>query len=133
MMTDQHTSLHYNWDVRPAYEPLTRKEAELALRIAEYDAERTADLLKVDVGRLMGFLRGQIDLYRQVSLRTVFPFISIRDSGEGITITIKPDRSYRRITAQTETDGTRTITLNKVSDNASHLLRVAQAVRDENK
>ena len=36
--------------------PLTRKEAELALRIAEYDAERAADLLRVDIGRLMGFL-----------------------------------------------------------------------------
>ncbi len=90
-------------------------------------------MLKVDTSRLMGFLRGQIDLYRQVSLRTVFPFISIRESGEGITITIKPDRSYNHFTANRENDGSTTITLNKVSDNASHLLRVAQAVRDENK
>ena len=39
------TTLHYTWSERPGYVPLTRKEAELALRIAEYDAERAADLL----------------------------------------------------------------------------------------
>jgi hypothetical protein len=87
------TTLHYNWDIRPAYEPLTRKEAVLALKIAEYYAAKVADLLKIDTSRLMGFLRGHIDLYRQVELKTIYPFISIRSSDEGIRITIKPDKS----------------------------------------
>ena len=40
------TTLHYNWDVRPAYVPLERKEVAIALKIAEWDAERAADLLE---------------------------------------------------------------------------------------
>jgi hypothetical protein len=60
------TTLHHTWDLRPAYVPLTRNEAVLALRIADNDAEQAAGLLKVDTSRLMGFLRGHIDLYRQV-------------------------------------------------------------------
>jgi hypothetical protein len=30
-----------------------------------------------------------------VELKTVYPFISIQDGEEGITITIKPDRSWK--------------------------------------
>jgi hypothetical protein len=127
------TTLHYNWDVRPASIPLERKEVTIALKIAEYDAERAADLLRVDIGRLMGFLLSQLDLYRQVSLRTVFPFISIRDSDEGIKITIKRDKSYRRISAHTETDGTTVITLDKVSRELEALVRRAEAIVRESK
>jgi hypothetical protein len=89
------TTLHYYWDLRPAYEPLTRNEVVLALEITEWDAEKAAGILKVDISRLMGFLRGHTDLYRQVELKTVYPFISIQDGEEGITITIKPDRSWK--------------------------------------
>jgi hypothetical protein len=127
------TTLHYNWSERPGYVPLTRKEAELALRIAEYDAEGAAKLLRIDAGRLMGFLRGHADLLRQVSLRTVLPFITIRDSDDGIKITIKPDRSYRRITAQNETDGTTVITLDKASKGLAALVRRAEAMAREKK
>jgi hypothetical protein len=67
--------------------------------------ERAADLLKVNTSRLMGFLRGHIDLYRQVELRAIYPFISIRNSDEGIKITIKSDKSYKRIIANTDMVG----------------------------
>jgi hypothetical protein len=63
----------------------------------------------------MGFLRGHIDLYRQVELRAIYPFISIRNSDEGIKITIKSDKSYKRIIANTDMVGNTTITLDKVS------------------
>ena len=122
------TILHYNWDVRPDYVPLTRKEAVLALKIAEYEAEQAATLLKVDTSRLMAFLRGHADLYRQVELGLIFPFISARHSDEGINITIKPDKSYKRITARTETDGTTIITLDKVSRKHVALVRRAEAI-----
>ena len=61
--------------------------------------------MKVNTSRLMGFLRGHIDLYRQVELRAIYPFISIRNSDEGIKITIKSDKSYKRIIANTDMVG----------------------------
>jgi hypothetical protein len=125
------TTLHYYWDLRPAYEPLTRNEVVLALKITEWDAEKAAGILKVDISRLMGFLRGHTDLYRQVELKTVYPFISIQDSEEGITITIKPDRSWKRITARNETNGATVITLDKVSREHEALVRRAQAIMRE--
>jgi hypothetical protein len=109
------TTLHYNWDVRPAHVPLTRKEAVLALKIAAYYAEKAAGLLKIDTSRLMGFLRGHTDLYRQVELKTTYPFISIQEGDDEITITIKQDRSWKRITPYREADGTAVIKLDKVS------------------
>ena len=127
------STLHYNWDVRPAYIPLTRKEAVLALKIAEYDAEKAADLLKVNTSRLMGFLRGYTDLYRQVELKTVYPFISIQEGDDGITITIKPDRSWKRITPYREADGTAVIKLDKVSREHGALVRRAEAIVRESK
>jgi hypothetical protein len=126
-------TLHYNWDVRPAYVPLTRKEAVLALKIAGYDAEKASGILKIDISRLMGFLRGHLDLYRQVELKTVYPFISIRESDDGITITIKPGRSYQRITPYREADGTAVIKLDKVSREHSALVRRAEAIVRESK
>jgi hypothetical protein len=125
------TTLHYYWDLRPAYEPLTRNEVVLALKITEWDAEKAAGILKVDISRLMGFLRGHTDLYRQVELKTVYPFISIQDGEEGITITIKPDRSWKRITARNETSGATVITLDKVSREHEALVRRAQAIMRE--
>jgi hypothetical protein len=125
------TTLHYYWDLRPAYEPLTRNEVVLALKITEWDAEKAAGILKVDISRLMGFLRGHTDLYRQVELKTVYPFISIQDGEEGITITIKPDRSWKRITARNETNGATVITLDKVSREHEALVRRAQAIMRE--
>ena len=127
------TTLHYRWDVRPAYEPLTRTEAVLALKIADYDAEQAAILLKVDTSRLMRFLRGHADLYRQVELKSVYPFISIRERDDGITITIKPDRSYQRITPYREADGTVVIKLDKVSREHGALVQRAEAVVRESK
>ena len=127
------TTLHYPWDVRPGYEPLTRKEVALALKIADYDAERAADLLRIDTGRLMGWLRGQTDLYRQVVLKTVYPFISIQEGGDGITITIKPDRSWKRIAPYREADGTAVIKLDKVSRELEALVRRAEAIVRESK
>ena len=127
------TTLHYNWDVRPAYVPLERKEVTIALKIAEWDAERAADLLKINTSRLMGFLRGHTDLYRQVELKTVYPFISIQDREEGITITIKPDRSWKRITPYREADGTAVIKLDKVSREHEALVRRAEAILRESK
>jgi hypothetical protein len=125
------TTLHYHWDIRPAFVPLERKEVTIALKIAEWDAERAADLLKVNTSRLMGFLRGHTDLYRQVELKTVYPFISIQDGDDGITITIKPDRSWKRITARNETNGATVITLDKVSREHEALVRRAQAIMRE--
>jgi hypothetical protein len=125
------TTLHYHWDIRPAFVPLERKEVTIALKIAEWDAERAADLLKVNTSRLMGFLRGHTDLYRQVELKTVYPFISIQDGDDGITITIKPDRSWKRITARNETNGATVITLDKVSREHKALVRRAQAIMRE--
>jgi hypothetical protein len=127
------TTLHYYWDVRPAYVPLTRKETVLALKIAEYDAEKAAGLLKIDTSRLMGFLRGHTDLYRQVELKTVYPFISIQEGDDGITITIKRDRSWKRITARNETNGVTVITLDKVSREHEALVRRAEAIMRESK
>ena len=125
------TTLHYHWDVRPAFVPLERKEVTIALKIAEWDAEKAAGILKVDISRLTGFLRGHTDLYRQVELKTVYPFISIQDGEEGITITIKPDRSWKRITARNETNGATVITLDKVSREHEALVRRAQAIMRE--
>jgi hypothetical protein len=125
------TTLYYHWDIRPAFVPLERKEVTIALKIAEWDAERAADLLKVNTSRLMGFLRGHTDLYRQVELKTVYPFISIQDGDDGITITIKPDRSWKRITARNETNGATVITLDKVSREHKALVRRAQAIMRE--
>jgi hypothetical protein len=127
------TTLHYNWDVRPAYVPLERKEVTIALKIAEWDAERAADLLKVNTSRLMGFLRGHTDLYRQVELRTIYPFISIQEGDDGITITIKPDRSWKQITPYREADGTAVIKLDKESREHSALVRRAGALVRESK
>ena len=78
----------------------------------------------------MGFLRGHSDLYRQVELKNVFPFISIQEGEEGITITIKPDRSYQRsnITPYREANGTAVIKLDKVSREHSALVRRAGAL-----
>jgi hypothetical protein len=127
------TTLHYNWDVRPAYIPLERKEVTVALKIAEWDAERAAGILKVDTSRLMGFLRGHVDLYRQVELKTVYPFISIQEGDDGITITIKQDRSWKRITPYREADGTAVIKLDKVSREHEALVRRAEAIVRESK
>ena len=127
------TTLHYPWDLRPGYEPLTHKEAILALKIADYDAEQAATLLKVDTSRLMGFLRGRTDLYRQVELKTVYPFISIRERDDGIMITIKPNRSYQRVTPYLEADGTVVIKLDKVSREHGALVQRAEAVVRESK
>ena len=63
----------------------------------------------------------------------MFPFISIRDSDEGIKIIIKRDKSYRRISAHTETDGTTVITLDKVSREFEALVRRAEAIVREPK
>jgi hypothetical protein len=79
----------------------------------------------------MGFLRGHSDLLRQVSLRTVFPFISVQNGDDGITIRIKPDRSYKRITAHNETNGVTVITLDKVSREQEAAVRRAQAIMRE--
>jgi hypothetical protein len=126
-------TLRYNWDVRPAHVPLTRKEAVLALKIAAYDTEKAASLLKIDTSRLMGFLRGHRDLYRQVELKTVYSFISIQNREDGITITIKPDQSYKRITPYREADGTAVIKLDKVSHEHGALVRRAEAIARESK
>ncbi len=69
----------------------------IALKIAEWDAEKAAGILKIDISRLMGFLRGHTDLYRQVELKTIYPFISIQEGDDGITITIKPDKRFNRV------------------------------------
>lgn len=120
------TKLHYTWDTRPAYIPLTRKEVVLALSMAEFDAEQAAKILKVDTSRLVGFLRGHLDLNRQVTLKTLYQFISIRQSTDGIVITIKPDASFKRVTAGKSDHGF-VITLDKVSREHEASVRKAQA------
>ena len=127
----KNTTLHYNWDVRPAYIPLERKEVALALKIAEWDVEKAAGILRIDISRLMSYLRGHTDLYRQVELKTVYPFISIQERDGGIRITIKPDRSWKRITPYREADGTAVIKLDKVSHEHGALVRRAEAIARE--
>jgi hypothetical protein len=128
-MTD---TLHYSWDERPAYKPLTREECVIALRIAEYDAERAADLLKINTGRLMRFLLSQSDLYRQVTLRTAWPFISVQDGDAGLTIRIKKDAGYNRVAVDAKSyHDDVVITLYKAAKNARAIATMAQIILDE--
>jgi hypothetical protein len=123
------TTLKYRWDERPASIPLTEEEGRLAMRLAEYDVADAAKLLKISINRLMPFILRHDDLYRQSTLRTLFPFISISNSEAGVIITIKPDECWDQAIANKTFDGVVTLTLNKGSKHASQLRR-AQALLD---
>ena len=126
------TTLHYPWDVRPGYEPLTRKEVALALKIADYDAEQAASILKVDMRPLDGVpAQSARSLSTSCRCGTVFPLhLDPRQRRRHQDHRRGGQELRRMIGPYNETDGTTVITLDKVSRELEALVRRAEAISE---
>lgn len=134
MKNDKDTTLSYTWDERPIYVPLTEKEVRLALKIADYDAEKAADILKIPSDRLMSFVKRHPDLRRAITLRTEYPFISIRENDDGcVVITVSPNKRFDTAKMNPLESGGIDIVLYRDNPEMRHILSVAQSIVDEKK